>query len=95
LQNIKVEAFGGDHISFTSRKRDASEAEAPDPRIGPLLPDQPTGTGVAPVKSVLTMSFIIGPLSGALVAGGVWPLIVYHILRAVFPDRILDLLWLF
>ena len=29
-------------------------------------------------KSVLTMSFIIGPLSGALVAGGVWPLIVYH-----------------
>jgi hypothetical protein len=30
-------------------------------------------------KSVLTMSFIIGPLSGALVAGGVWPLIAYHL----------------
>lgn len=46
-------------------------------------------------KSVLTMSFIIGPLSGALVAGGVWPLIVYRLLRTVVPDKILDLLWLF
>ena len=38
------------------------------------------------------MSFIIGPLSGALVAGGVWPLTVYHFF---VPDNILDLLWLF
>jgi hypothetical protein len=41
------------------------------------------------------MSFIIGPLSGALVASGVWPLILYRLLRTVVPDRILDLLWLF
>jgi hypothetical protein len=74
LQDIKVEACGGDH--YRRRER----VLAPDPhltRIGPPLPDRAKlRCGVATVSPSSTMSFIIGPLSGALVAGGVWPLIV-------------------